>query len=143
MQLTPDISILFQIAIFLCVWVGLKNLVFDPVQRVLAERDRRTVQAQQNAVELAGAAEADRTRYDEAVHQQRVRMQQEAERARHAAIDESNQQIAAVRAEITREIAHRRAEVAAQVEAARRTLAGEAQSIAAEMLARVLPGARA
>jgi F0F1-type ATP synthase membrane subunit b/b' len=137
MQLGPDYSIFVQVAIFIIVWLGLKSLAFTPFQRVLAERDRRTLQAEHTARELAAGAEADRVRYNDALREQRHRMMQEAEAARRNAIEESNQQIAAARADIARQLAHQRAEVATQVEAARGALASEAEQVAAEMLARV------
>ena len=143
MQLAPDFTIILQIAIFIVVWLGLKKLAFEPTQRVLAERDRRTVQAAEQAVLLEAAAHADRARYDDALRDQRHRMVQEAETARHAAIEESNQQIAAARAAIAQELASQRAAVAAQVDTARRTLAAEAGSVAEAMLQRVAGGARA
>jgi F0F1-type ATP synthase membrane subunit b/b' len=143
MQLTPDFSIFVQVAIFIVVWLGLRTLVFQPMQQVLAERDRRTVQAGHSAEAMISAAHADRARYDEAVHQRRLEMSQEAERARHAAIEESNDEIAAARAAIAQELAAQRAAVAAQVEVARRALGAEADAIAAEMLQRVTGGARA
>jgi F-type H+-transporting ATPase subunit b len=141
-NLLPDWSLLLQVAIFLGVFVGLKKLVFEPMQRVLAERDRRTVQAQHTADGLVAAAHADRAKYEEAVHARRVEMAREAEAARHAAIEESNRQIAEARAEISRELAAHRAAIATQVEEARRTLAAEAETIAAEMLERVTHGRR-
>jgi F0F1-type ATP synthase membrane subunit b/b' len=137
MQLGPDYSIFVQVAIFIVVWLGLKSLAFTPFQQLLAERDRRTLQAEQAARELAAQAEADRLRYNEALREQRHRMMQEAEAARHNAIAESNRQIAAARADIARQLAHQRAEAATQVDAARRALASEAEQVAAEMLARV------
>jgi F-type H+-transporting ATPase subunit b len=142
MQLTPDFSIFIQIAIFVVVWLGLKQLVFGPMQQVLAERDRRTVQAQHDAEALVASAHMDRARYDDAVHERRLAMAQEAEAARRAAIEESNRTITAARAAIARELAAQRAAVAAQVENARRTLGGEANGIAAEMLQRVAGGTR-
>jgi F-type H+-transporting ATPase subunit b len=142
-NLTPDYSIVVQVAIFLAVFLGLRWLVFDPVQRVLAERARRTVEALHTAEEMIAAAHADRARYDDAVRQRRLEMAREAEAARHAAIEESNREIAAARAAISRELAAHRAAVAAQVEAARRTLSAEAEIIAAEMLQRVTGRMRA
>lgn len=143
MNLTPDFTIFVQVAIFLAVYFGLRRLAFDPMQRVLAERDRRTVQAQHSAEAMIAAAHADRARYDEAVHERRVQMAREAETARHAAIEESNREIAAARAAIARELATQRATVAAQVDTARRALGAQAEQIAAEMLERVVRGARA
>jgi F-type H+-transporting ATPase subunit b len=142
-NLAPDFTIFIQVAIFLAVYFGLRRLAFDPMQRVLAERDRRTVQAQHSAEAMIAAAHADRARYDEAEHQRRLQMAQEAEAARHAAIEDSNREIAAARAAIGRELATQRAAVAAQVDAARRALGSEAEEIANEMLQRVIRGARA
>jgi F-type H+-transporting ATPase subunit b len=143
MQLQPDLTLLFQVAIFIVVWLGLKTLVFTPMQRVLAERERRTTQAEESARAVAATAGSDRTRYEDALREQRQRMMREAELARHASIEDSNQRIAAARAEIGRELARHRAEVASQVETARRSLAAEAAQVAAEMLARVSTGGRA
>lgn len=142
MNLTPDISLLYQVAVFLVVLFGLRKLLFQPVQRVLEERDRRTVQGQHEAEELIKAAQADRARYEEAVRERRLEMAREAEAARHGAIEESNRQIAEARAAISREMAAHRAAVAAQVEQARRALATQAETIAAEMLERVTQGGR-
>src|SRR5215468_8304204 len=117
MQLTPDFTIILQVAIFIVVWLGLRSLVFEPTQQVLAERRRRTVEAHENAEGMMGAAQADRPR--------------------QAAAAESDAHIEAARAQIAAELASHRATVAAQVEQARRTLSAEAQTIATEMLQRV------
>ncbi len=143
MQLTPDFSIIYQIAIFLAVWLGLRHLVFQPVQQVLADRRRRTVEAEHSAEAMIEAAMADRLHYEQTVHQRRVQLAQEAERARHAAIEESNHAIAAARAAIAQELGAHRTYVAAQIETARRALAGDAETFAREMLRRVIGGGRA
>ena len=104
---------------------------------MLAERHRRTVQAGHDAEQLAAAAEEDRIRYDQRLLEQRHKMAQEAEAARHNAIAASNDEIAGARTKIGLDLAHRREIVARQVEDARRALAAEAEQVAAEMLARV------
>jgi F0F1-type ATP synthase membrane subunit b/b' len=142
MQLYPNASILVQIAIFVVVWMGLRRLAFEPMQRALDERERRTVHAERAAEAMVAAAQADRAQYEQAVHERRSQMAQAAERARHAAIEESNRQIAAARTAIGRDLAAQRATVAAQVDVARRQLATEADAIAAQMLLGVTRGAR-
>ena len=137
MQLTPDFTIILQVAIFIVVWLGMRSLVFQPTQQVLAERRRRTVEAHENAEGMIGAAQADRLLYEDAMHKRRLELAAEAERARQAAAAESDAQIEAARAQIAAELASHRATVAAQVEQARRTLSAEAQTIATEMLQRV------
>jgi F-type H+-transporting ATPase subunit b len=141
-NLIPDTSLLYQVAIFLGIFFALRKLMFQPIQRLLEERDRRTVHAQHEAEDLIKAAHADRAHYEEAVRERRLEMAREAEAARRAAIEESNRQITEARAAIARELAAHRAAIAAQVEQARRALAAQAESIAAEMLERVTQGRR-
>lgn len=142
MQLTPDWSILYQIAIFVIVWLGLRYLVFEPTGEVLTDRRRRTIDAEHAADAMAQGALAERARYEEAIHQRRLHLAQEAEAARHAAIEESNRAIGAARAAIAQELATHRAAIAAQVDTARRSLGAEAARIADEMLLRVTEGVR-
>jgi len=143
MQLSPDHTIFFQVALFIVFWVVFKAFVVGPTTQVLDERHRRTVQAGHDAEQLAAAAEADRARYDQKLIEQRHLMAQEAEQARHAAIAASNDEIAAARNRIAMDLSHRREQVARQVEDARRALAAEAEQVAAEMLDRVSGSARA
>ena len=140
MKLYPDLSLFIQVAIFLIVWLGLRRFAFAPMQEALDERHRRTVEAEHSAEAMVAAAHADRARYEEAVRERRLEMAQEAERARHSAIEDSNRQLAAARAEIARDLAAHRAVIAAQVEAARRTLAADAENLGAEMLQRAVRG---
>jgi len=143
MQLTPDFSIVYQVAIFLIVWIGLRALVFEPTQQVLEDRRRRTIEAEHSAEAMVASSEGDRARYDAAVHQRRLELQREAEAARRTAIEESNRTIAGARAAIAQELATHRAQVGAQVDAARRALHAEADTIADEMLRRVIGAGRA
>lgn len=143
MQLAPDYTIFAQVALFVLFWIVFKAFVVGPTAQVLDERHRRTVQAAQDAEQLAASAEADRARYDQRLFEQRHLMAQEAETARHAAIADSNEAIAAARGKIALDLAHRRDAVARQVEDARRALASEAEQVAAEMLARVAGSGRA
>jgi F0F1-type ATP synthase membrane subunit b/b' len=137
MQLTPDYTLIIQVAIFIVVWLGFRALVFEPTQQVLADRRRRTVEAHENAKGMISTALADRERYEDALRQRRIELAQEAERARQAAVSESDAQIDAARAVIAEELAAHRAALTAQVERARRALNAESESIAADMLQRV------
>ncbi len=141
MELFPDKTIFIQVGLFITFWLVFKHVIVGPMTQVLADRHARTVEAERAAVQQASAAEGDRARYDQRVHEQRLRMAQEAETARHAAIAESNEEIAAARSKISLELAHRRDAVTKQVSEARRALAGDADRVAGEMLARVAGGA--
>lgn len=136
-MLTPDLTIVIQVAFFILFWIVFARVVVAPMRAVLAERARRTVEARREAEATAAGAQAERARYDDALREQRLRMAHEAESARHAAIEESNREIAAARTNIALELGHRREQVAKQVGDARRQLGAEAEQLAAAMLDRV------
>ncbi len=143
MELFPNYTIFIQVGLFIIFWLVFKRVVVGPVFAALAEREQRTVQAEQGAKAQAAATAETQARYEERLHEQRLHMAQEAETARRAAIEAANEEIAAARARILHDLAHRRAQVAAQVAEARRVLGGEADAVAGEMLARVGGGHRA
>ena len=84
MQLAPDYTIFFQVALFVVFWMVFKALVVGPTTEVLDERHRRTVQAGHDAEQLAADAVADRARYDQKLLEQRHLMAQEAASASSA-----------------------------------------------------------
>jgi len=137
MELIPDFTIFIQLALFILFWLVFKSAVVGPMTGVLADRARRTIEAKQDAERTAAAAQSEGARYDEAVREHRLRMARETDAARHAAIEESNREIAAARTNIAYELGHRRELVATQLAAARRQLATEAEAIAGQMLGRV------
>jgi F-type H+-transporting ATPase subunit b len=137
MNLVPDYSLVLQILTFLVLWIFLKRLLFDPVLRVLAEREERTVGARKKADAFMAIVERDREEYEHSVYAARAQLAQEAAAARKVAQDEAAQLIGAQRDAVAEELTRLRATIASQVEQARRSLAAEAASIAAEMLARV------
>jgi len=137
MELFPNLTIFIQVALFIAFWMVFKYVVFDPTSHVLTERHRRTIEARHAAEQTAAAAQAEEARYDQAIHDQRLRMSHEAETARLAAIEDSNREIATARSNIAYDLNHRREAVAKQVDEARRTLGNEAERVAAEMLSRV------
>jgi len=142
MNLVPDYSLFLQVLTFLVLWICLKRLLFDPVLRVLALREERTVGARARADELTAVAETDRARYQESIRAARVRLGEEAEAARKVAEEEYAALVARERAAANEELTRMRAGMQAQVAAARQTLAAEAETIATEMLERVTGGAR-
>ena len=140
MDLSPNYSFFIQIITFVILWQGLKRLVFDPFLKVLDARDERTVAAQADAERLLADVERARGEYEQSLHQMRVEMAQEASAARNAAQEEGQRALAAARASANEEMLRMREQVAAQIAAARTSLSAQAQSIAQEMLARVMEG---
>jgi F-type H+-transporting ATPase subunit b len=140
MDLTPNYSFFVQIITFVVLWQGLKRLVFDPFLRVLDARQERTVAAQADAERLLAEAEKARDEYGQKLRKMRAEMAAEATAARSAAQEEGQRALASARAAANEEMVRMRAQVAAQIQAARANLAAQADSIAQEMLGRVMGG---
>ena len=143
MNLVPDYSFFWQILTFLVLWICLKRLLFDPVMQVLEAREQRTVGTRARAGELMAIAERDRQEYEQSIHAARARLAQESETARKAALEEAASRLAKERATAVEDLVRLRGSLETQVGEARQSLAGEAETIAAEMLARVSGGVRA
>ncbi|HUI26637.1 MAG TPA: ATP synthase F0 subunit B [Candidatus Kryptonia bacterium] len=133
----PDFSFVIQIVSFLLLWAALKRLAFDPILRVIEERERRTHGGMAEAEALRSAAQAAEQQYDGALHDVRHAALVDAETVRQQAEAEHNRQIAAARHDADVELAKLRADIAAQVQQAQASLSTEARAIAALMAERV------
>lgn len=57
MNLTPDITLLYQLGIFIVVYFILKFLVFNPVLKIIEKRRELTVGMEQQAKDFSGKTE--------------------------------------------------------------------------------------
>ncbi len=138
MNLTPDFSLVVQIVTFVFLWAFLKRFLFDPTIQVLATREERTTGTIAGAEHLKVEAATAQENYEEAVHEARVKIGQESDAARKAAQDAHNQAVATARAAAGDELNRVRESLSGQLEEARRTLASQAQTIAFDMVDRVM-----
>lgn len=133
-----DISILYQIILFLIVWVILSKVLFQPYLRLLEERERRTTGAQHDSADLELEGARLKAQYEEQLNQAR----NAANAAREAIIQEGRQQREKILLDARAEAAHSldsvRKDVAAALEQERRLGVAEATTIGAEMASKVL-----
>jgi F-type H+-transporting ATPase subunit b len=137
MSLTPDFSLVVQIATFLILWAVLKRLVFDPMQHVLEVREQRTAGTKAEATATTERAQLLRDQCEQAVLETRTKIAQEAEAARRAAQEEQARILEGAREEASKEMERLRASLTEQVARARAALSSEARSIAFEMVDQV------
>ena len=142
MNLSPDYTLLIQIATFLVLWACLKRLVFDPMLHVLNARHQRTAGTREAAASMLAGVQAASARHAEAVHSARQDIAQQSEASRKSAQEEYERALAAARSEAATEQSRQRAALQEQLDGARRALAAEAETVALEMLDRVAGGAR-
>ncbi len=134
----PDYSFVIQIFAFLVLWFGLKRLLFDPVVRVLEQREERTSGMRHAAAEMRAAAEAAAADYERDLHEVRVRLAADTEAARQSTQEQERRVLAEAREAVSHELMQVREALRQQAETARPALAAEARDLSGRMLQRVL-----
>ena len=133
-----DISILYQIILFVVLWVILNKLLFQPYLHLLGERERKTTGAEHDSSDLVDEGARLKTQYEEKIAQ--------AEAAGYAAKDmivqDGRQQrekiLSQARDEAAGTLERVRNEVASALERERRLAVAEVSNIAGAMVAKVL-----
>ena len=134
----PDISFVIQIASFLVLWFGLKRLLFDPVLRVLDEREARTLGTRQAADELTSAAHGARAEYDRRIHEVRLALSGEMDAARVDTQRLERRVTSEAREQASAQLMQLRDSLGRQAEAARTALATDARDLAGRIFERVV-----
>jgi F-type H+-transporting ATPase subunit b len=134
----PDFSFVVQIVSFLVLWFGLKRLLFDPALHVLEERERRTVGERHAADGLRKTAELSAAEYERRLHEIRVQLAGDAEGSRNANQTEERKLLSDARQQASAQLMQLRESLGRQATDARPALASEAQTLAGQMLERVM-----
>ena len=130
------------VLIILIFYFILRTLFFQPLLRVMAERDARTVGAQK-AAEAAQAAAAEKVRqYQEALKQARGKVYAEQEAARKKLLDERAAQLKDARSKAAVEVGTAKERVATELAGARREVESSVAQLSAEIARRILQAPR-
>lgn len=137
-MISVDYSLLVQIVLFLILWSILRRVLFGPVGRLMAERERRTDGAHAEASSMTEEGKELQAQYDAAITKARAEgeaikseIREEAQRARNVILSHG-------RDAATEKIQEIREEVQKELEAARRVAATNAEALAQEMAEKVL-----
>jgi F-type H+-transporting ATPase subunit b len=136
------------VLIILIFYFILRTLFFQPLLKVMAERDARTVGAQK-AAEAAQAAAAEKVKqYQEALKQARGKVYVEQEAARKKLLDERTAQLKDARTKASGEVTQAKERVLSELGAARRDVESSVPQLSGEIARRILqapprPGAPA
>ncbi len=126
------------VLIILIFYFILRTLFFQPLLKVMAERDARTIGAQK-AAEGAQAAAAEKVKqYQEALKQARGKVYVEQEAGRKKLLDERTAQLKDARSRATGEVGVAKERVAKELAAARRDVEASVAQLAAEIARRIL-----
>ena len=137
-QLVPDGTLFLHIAIILVMIFVLNRTLFRPVNRVLEERERRTVGRSGEARGVLQRVEESVTRYEKTLREARAESYRLLERQQAEATGERQQKVGLVKKEVGDLIEGQKREIQAQADEARASLEGEARRVAATVSAQIL-----
>lgn len=126
------------VLILLVFYFILRTLFFQPLLKVMAERDARTVGAQK-AAEAAQAAAAEKVKqYQEALKQARGKVYAEQELARKKLLDERAAQLKDARTKASGEVTRGKERVTKELASARRDVEASVAQLSTEIAKRIL-----
>jgi F-type H+-transporting ATPase subunit b len=124
--------------IVLLFYVIMRSIFFQPLLKVMAERDARTIGAQK-AAEAAQAAAAEKVRqYEEALRQARAKVYAGQEADRRKLMDERAASLKDARGKADGEVTAAKERVAREFAGARKEIEGVTAQLATEIARRVL-----
>ncbi len=137
-QLVPDGTLFFHIALILVMVFILNATLFKPINRILAEREKRTRGRSGEARDILQSVEEKMINYERALREARAEGYRLMEQERARAMRERQIKLGVVRQEIDRLLMEEKAAIHAQTEEARATLKQDARQLAAEISAHIL-----
>lgn len=126
------------VLVILIFYFILRALFFQPLLKVMAERDARTVGAQ-SAAEAAQTAAAEKVKqYQEALKQARGKVYAEQELARKKLLDERGAQLKEARAKASADVGTAKERVSKEFASARSEVESSVPQLASEIARRIL-----
>ncbi len=138
LAIPPDFSFVVQIVSFFVLWLALKRLVWDPMLRVLEERESRTIGARARAEELQATASGDEAEYDRRLREVRSGLLAESKTARARVEAEEREIISVAHLQAGEELAALRKSLTQQAQEAREGLDRAARGLAQDIVQRVV-----
>jgi F-type H+-transporting ATPase subunit b len=137
-MISLDISILYQVILFVVLWLILNKVLFQPYLQLLDERERRTTGAQHDSSDLEHEGARLRAQYEEKIAAAQSAAYADKERVLQSARTEREKILSDARAQAAGSLERARREIASAVAAEKDVAAAEAAAIAAEIASKVL-----
>lgn len=137
-QLVPDGTLFFHIALILLMIFFLNKTLFKPINRILDERERRIKGGLSEARKVLHDVEESIARYERSLREARAEGYRLLEQERAEAMRERQLKLNEVREEIGRLVEEQKEAIRAQSEEARATLEKDARRMAAEISSHIL-----
>ncbi len=126
------------VCLFILVYFYLKAMLFKPLEKVLAEREKLTEGARKTAEASFAAAERKQAEYEQKFAAARAEVYKLQEETRRKWLDDQTNQIAAARQATEANVKSAKAQIQAEAELARASLSATSSQLAEEIAATVL-----
>jgi len=137
-MISLDISILYQVILFVILWLILNKIFFQPYLKLLEDRERRTTGAQHDSSDLEHEGAQLRAQYEEKIAQARSAGYVAREEILKNAQLERERILGGAREKAAQVLERVRRELAIALEQERRLAMAEAAALAAEMASKAL-----
>lgn len=134
----PDLSVVWVIVFVLLLTAVLNRLLYKPLLRVMAERQRAITSARELAERSAAEATRAAAEFDRKTGEARAELYRQMDEMRRTAMDERAAIVTRTREEAEAEIAAASAKLQAEADEARRRLSADAESLGAAVAERIL-----
>jgi F-type H+-transporting ATPase subunit b len=137
-MITLDVSVVWQILLFLGLWLIVSKVLFRPYMALLEEREQKTTGADESAYQLEHEAARLRVQYEEAI----ANAAAAGNAAKEAIVQQARQQreglLSSARQEAAGILERVRQEVQSQLAQERELAIREADAVAQEMVSKIL-----
>ena len=133
-----DYSIVYQIVLFIVLWLILNKLLFQPYLRLLEEREHKTTGAQHDSVDLEYEGAKLKAQFDAKMAQGQATGYAAKEAINQDARQQREKILGQARDEAARSLDQVRHEVAAALEREKQLARAEVGAVAADMVNKVL-----
>ncbi|MEP6924396.1 MAG: ATP synthase F0 subunit B [Pyrinomonadaceae bacterium] len=137
-QLVPDGTIFFHIALILLMIWFLNRTLFKPINRILAEREKQTGGRSGEAGNILQDADTKLLAYEQSLREARAAGYSVIEQTRMQALSSRQEAIDAVKAEVAEMIQSEKSVLQNQVMSAQTQLQSEARSLAERISSNIL-----
>ena len=133
-----DYSLVYQVILFLILWVILNKVLFRPYLALLDDRERKTTGARRETAELEREGERLKSEYQEKIAQAQAAGSAAKETILKEAREQRENRLTKARGEASAALEGVRREVQSQMERERQLVATEVTSVARDMVSKIL-----
>lgn len=138
MQINPDITLLYQLGIFIFAMVVMSNLIFKPVLKLITRRKELTDQTKAEAQELQTKTEGMVADYEAQIKEAKTEGLNQKNQITQEGETQATEILSSSRKEVEASLQNQRQEIQAQAKVAREGLRSQVENLSQQMTEKLL-----